>query len=600
MMSRFLILAITAFVGWQLNKLPVPTAPSNVGVLASVLQSPIPAFPGAVGYGAEALDACRALPLVVHRLTSLDGDVDGTVPGSFFYIAKNFSDTNFDVVVFTTGGTINMNGGGPPDIGKHCVYFAGQTAPGGGIQAVTDTTLPFGLFHHGWAIGVTRVNEQQHIGVDDWVMRYMRVRSNSTDSTGLQGGNFVNAGGDRQVYDHMSFGCGDDKEMTFDIISGVTAIIENVTVSHSILYACINQPGASTPINFTGPSTLTGLENPDSVNNNLTIYHTYMGVGNWRLPRVTHTRNVQLVGNIAFGHTSPNYARFATHMPGGSRMRLESIGNRTKPGTLNSNNYGTVEFQNLNNAFPIIYSYRNVNGLLCGGDPSCDQTRWRLSKQLSGLVPDSSFRSSSPLETRPTFDVDLATTAAIDNPTWPSLFDDLGADASVDCSGLWLPNRDAVDVAFLKEFSDSLAIHGEWLADYGPFGRAIQLDPGSACADADADGLPDAFETLCVGDATSMTPGGDLGGDGYLNIEEYANGTNSTGRDLDWNDNSSDEDGFHIERDKGSGWVRFASVGANVESYFDIDARVGDDYRVVAYNAFGESAPSNIDSAECR
>ena len=140
----------------------------------------------------------------------------------------------------------------------------------------------------------------------------------------------------------------------------------------------------------------------------------------------------------------------------------------------------------------------------------------------------------------------------------------------------------------------------EWLASWGPWGRAIFLDPGTACPDSDADGLPDAFETLCVGDATSMTPGGDLSGDGYLNIEEYANGTNGSGRDLDWNDNSADEDGFHIERDKGSGWVRFASVGANVESYFDIDARVGDDYRVVAYNAFGESAPSNIDSAECR
>ena len=97
-----------------------------------------------------------------------------------------------------------------------------------------------------------------------------------------------------------------------------------------------------------------------------------------------------------------------------------------------------------------------------------------------------------------------------------------------------------------------------------------------------------------------MAANGDASGDGYLNIEEYANGSNSTGRDLNWMDNSGNEDGFHIERDKGSGFVRFASVGANVTTYFDVDARVGDDYRVVAFNAAGESAPSNIESAACR
>jgi titin len=65
---------------------------------------------------------------------------------------------------------------------------------------------------------------------------------------------------------------------------------------------------------------------------------------------------------------------------------------------------------------------------------------------------------------------------------------------------------------------------------------------------------------------------------------------------LTWQDNSSDETGFKIERKAGSGsYSQIATVGANVTSYSNtlLSANTTYYYRVRAYNAAGNSAYSN-------
>jgi transcriptional regulator CtsR len=65
---------------------------------------------------------------------------------------------------------------------------------------------------------------------------------------------------------------------------------------------------------------------------------------------------------------------------------------------------------------------------------------------------------------------------------------------------------------------------------------------------------------------------------------------------LTWQDNSSDETGFEIERKTGSGsYSQIATVGANVASYSDTYLSAGTTYyyRVRAYNAAGNSDYSN-------
>lgn len=70
--------------------------------------------------------------------------------------------------------------------------------------------------------------------------------------------------------------------------------------------------------------------------------------------------------------------------------------------------------------------------------------------------------------------------------------------------------------------------------------------------------------------------------------------------DLAWQDNSGDETQFHIERSTdGSNFAEIDTVGAGVTSYNDTTAAAETTYwyRVRAYNSYGYSGYSNIDSA---
>ena len=72
--------------------------------------------------------------------------------------------------------------------------------------------------------------------------------------------------------------------------------------------------------------------------------------------------------------------------------------------------------------------------------------------------------------------------------------------------------------------------------------------------------------------------------------------------DLRWMDSSSNETNFRIYRCKGevcTNWKPIASAGANVTTFSDrgLSSKTTYRYRVVAYNALGDSAFSNIAKA---
>ncbi|MBI4304161.1 MAG: PKD domain-containing protein [Chloroflexi bacterium] len=67
--------------------------------------------------------------------------------------------------------------------------------------------------------------------------------------------------------------------------------------------------------------------------------------------------------------------------------------------------------------------------------------------------------------------------------------------------------------------------------------------------------------------------------------------------DLTWTDNANNENGFRIQRSaNGGAFAVIGSVLANVTTFSDLTVAVGNiyDYRVVAFNTAGESAPSNV------
>ena len=79
-----------------------------------------------------------------------------------------------------------------------------------------------------------------------------------------------------------------------------------------------------------------------------------------------------------------------------------------------------------------------------------------------------------------------------------------------------------------------------------------------------------------------------------------ATATSASGIHLSWNDNSTDETGFKIERSAdGISFAPVATVGANVLSWDDNALTRGTTwtYRVRSYNALSDADPTNLDSA---
>lgn len=98
----------------------------------------------------------------------------------------------------------------------------------------------------------------------------------------------------------------------------------------------------------------------------------------------------------------------------------------------------------------------------------------------------------------------------------------------LDAAGATLPRRDAHDVRIVAEVRSGKTTYGNGIisrqTDVGGWPELRSTYPPE---DADADGMPDAWERpfTAAGDL-SLESAQDADGDGYTNVEEYLNGTN--------------------------------------------------------------------------
>jgi hypothetical protein len=173
-------------------------------------------------------------------------------------------------------------------------------------------------------------------------------------------------------------------------------------------------------------------------------------------------------------------------------------------------------------------------------------------------------------------------------------------------AGAVIPRRDPVDARIVREVREGTADFGGIWGDksgiidsQAEVGGWPVLNSLPAPEDTDHDGMPDAWES-----AHGLNPldpedrNGDLNGDGFTNLEDYLNRltirkdfvlppadliayqTSLSQIDLNWKENSQNENGFSIERrdDKDTLFTPIATVGTNVTNYIDTDLIPGKTY----------------------
>lgn len=502
---------------------------------------PFRAFPRAEGWGAEALTSCDRSQMQVLTVDNLQDSGSGSLRDA---ISRARSDV-LTVITFAVAGYIDLSSRIEIDQGASCLYIAGQTAPGDGITVRAWDGQGI-LFRSG--------------PVHDVVIRYLRFR-NGTKSPGThtaaQG--ILVGTGTNVVLDHLSFSWANDQLISFYKYPHGWGPLEKITFQRSLLA----EPLSTSPVCYSTKGDVTG--EGDGVPNwyevrRVTFHHNAAIHCSHRAPLI-NSRTTDVINNVVY-----NWNQGAMHTS--RKSSVDYVSNYFKRGPMNrsldtdfayefSHDFRTnTPNSDEPDGYRIIGNTNNVDGragpkLYLSGNvgphnSSGGKDNWAMtSKYKNNETQPESFYSSveyasvgkMPISVdgvrlrkttrNPSPPIPVSTETS--SRAWNALITDgnVGASRRLACDGDWVGMADAVDRRVLREArngtgrSSVSAITSQ--ADVGGF---PSLDPGSPCADSDADGMPDKFESrygLAPADASDAAK--DPDGDGYTNLEEFLNGT---------------------------------------------------------------------------
>jgi pectate lyase len=446
------------------------------------------AFPGAEGYGALALSECDRSDPEVLFVTNLNGDGAGSLRDAL----SRADPTRLSVVVFRTGGTIVT--GGMIRIENSCLYIAGQTAPGGGIQIRRPE-----------AQGQTVFEFARNGRAHNVVMRYLRIRSGKGEPG--KGDNITILGGHDIILDHLSLQWANDEAIGIQTLSSGVGI-RDVTLQRMMITETL------APHNV---GVLVG-GNPNDDNPalfQLDMHHNLFAHQGHRNPRVGHHKGIKVINNVVYN--SGNRVGRTVY-----DAEVDFIGNYFRKGPSPVAHVLQHEDVNEPHLLPSVYIAGNIADWK-QVDDNRDLIRYdNLSPNYPNEpLPDEAFRSG-PIASGP---VPISVQSA--DAAYTSVLGDVGANARLDCEGRWVSNADRVDQELIAHVKNRTgpASRSE-MEHQDQYGGYPVLSAGTACADTDEDGMPDAFETRYGLDPRlSQDNRLDPDGDGYTNLEEYLNGT---------------------------------------------------------------------------
>lgn len=438
----------------------------------------IPAYPGAEGGGAKSKGGRAGAVLEVTNLND-------SGPGSLRAACEAPGPRT---VVFRTGGIITLTK--PISITHPYLTIAGQTAPGGGILVTTAT--------------------QRHNAIDvrahDVILRFIRIR-NAHDCLDV-----IDASANVMV-DHCSFSWGRDE----NVYIGQPA--NNVTYSWTLNAECLLPHSCGILIHGAGwdPKLSPQMQNVD-VHHNLFMHNMN------RNPKVK-TMNTQSINNIAY-----DWSWWAAAYAGG--VEIDIVGNIFKkgPGFLGVDVEKCCGFlvspheilwrsdytTGPPNRDPSVYIRGNVGE--SNPDPAADN--WAMMEEVrpgwTRLEREPARRFERHELQKRDYPITIHPVARLEDVLLP----DVGASRRLDENGHWVMNRDAVDERLVREYRQGT---GKLIATIEEVGGMPVIAAGTPYADADRDGMPDAWEKARGLNPNFNDSAADRDGDGYTNLEEFLN-----------------------------------------------------------------------------
>jgi len=469
----------------------------------------LPAFPGAEGYGAGALNDCDRGSPHVFAVTNL-ADAG---PGSFRQAMANAEvapNGELKVIVFRVAGYIDSSSA--VQFAGNCLYIAGQTAPGDGVT-------------------LRRRGLEFHRNPRDIVIRYLRIR---LGTTGGQFNGILVRQGTNYILDHLSLSWSPETHLRFSRTPiSRSGPIHYVTIQRSLLGESLSAHPTAIQIGGEPDTDDGGAVAGWRENTHYSVHHNALVSNSHRNPNarglyVNVINNVVHNWNLDAGQT-------------GRGAVVDFINNFTQKGPMSSGDkapFGVATGHVLDAPFykPSIYA---VGNLSLGGGVHSDQNtnpnadNWEGSTGIVDWYQNDSVQESV-TQFRRDFRLDFMVPppeipVTIQNPydALDSVLDDVGANVGLNCSGGWIPRDDGVDGRLLQEIRDG----GGWADRPGPdhenaVGGFPTLTPGTPCTDSDGDGMPDEWETANGLDPNNSGDAGRIGRDGYSYLEHFLNGTN--------------------------------------------------------------------------
>jgi hypothetical protein len=495
-----------------------------VGVVAQVCP-PLAAFYGAQGGGALSVGGRGG---TVYLVTNTNDS--GT--GSLRACAEEA--TGARTCIFRTGGTINLQN--QISIAAPYLTIAGQSAPGGGIQITGTSTAISG-------------NPLLQITTHDVLIQYVRLRrghNNTEQCASTCGANFVlfsNSGTtdpSKIVIDHVS-----SEWSNYESSIGLGATVAPnpprlITMSRSIFGEALAGAGQVT-IQEVGGYSGAGPTAPDLMTD-IDLHHSLLAGGSHRYPLWTQ-KSGRSVNNILYGWT------YYASRSKGLRDFVNNYYKLRNGQTIIPGHEISAWTENALNDTSVAPSFW-VTGNVGPNDPA-GTNNWNnmtaLASSQSGsevsLPLATTYQRSAPIPTPAGYipiTVDLVSDISSSGGSMLNIsrappYDGVGASRRLDCSSRWVDMRDSVDVRITTAVVNGTTLYGTYTYDtintspqsQGDLGGFPTEAAGTACVDANNNGMPDVWESYWAGVfglGTTLAPNATNFGDGYTNLEHYLDG----------------------------------------------------------------------------